>query len=238
MPINHLMRTARREYLFLLLVLLPAAATTASGQQSSLTGRVVGVSDGDTITVLDRQYRQYKVRLAGIDAPESGQDFGNTAKSSLARLVFGREVTIQWQKTDRYDRILGTVFVDRTNVNLEQVRTGLAWFYRHYESDLSSSERSRFNDAEREARAARRGLWQSTSPTPPWDFRHAQRAGSSASLPPSSPVSGRIIGNRNSGIYHLAECPDYARISERNRVYFGSENEARRSGFRKARNCP
>lgn len=231
---------------FLLAILTLLASVTALAQQSPLTGRVVGVSDGDTITVLDTRYREHKIRLVGIDAPESAQDFGRASKSNLSRLAFGRQVTVRWRETDRYDRILGTVFVDRTNVNLEQVRAGLAWFYRQYQSDLSPADRSLYDSAEREARSSRRGLWQSPSPTPPWDFRHNRRngssgAGSSPESPrPSAPSSsgGRVIGNRNSGIYHLPECPDYHKISERNRSYFSSEELARQNGFRKARNCP
>jgi hypothetical protein len=77
----------------------------------SLFGRVVGVSDGDTVTVLDATKAPHKVRLAGIDAPEKGQPFGQRAKENLSRLVFGKDVRVAWHKKDRYGRLVGTVWV-------------------------------------------------------------------------------------------------------------------------------
>ena len=212
----------------------------------TVTGRVVRVSDGDTITVLGPENRQYKIRLNGIDAPESGQDFGQVSKKSLARLVHGRQVRVTWQKEDRYDRILGRVFVGSTDVNLAQLSAGMAWYYRQYESDVPVADRAPFERAEREARQSRRGLWSAGSATPPWEFRAAARGMNTGSVtrtstnPPSSPATpaGAVRGNRNSGIYHLPECPDYEKISLRNRVSFKSEGEAQQNGFRKARNCP
>jgi len=94
---------------------------SATAQQQTITGKVVGVSDGDTLTVLDDQKRQYKVRLDGIDAPESNQDFGSRAKQSLSDLVFGKTVTVISSKKDRYNRTLGKVMLDGRNINLEQI---------------------------------------------------------------------------------------------------------------------
>lgn len=91
------------------------------------TGRVVGVTDGDTITILDADNTQHKVRLTGIDAPERRQAFGNMAKQHLASLIFGKTVTVEWFKHDRYKRILGKVLVDGRDANLEQIRAGFAW---------------------------------------------------------------------------------------------------------------
>ena len=91
---------------------------------------------GDTLTVLDSQNQQRKIRLNGIDAPESGQDFGQVAKRNLSDLAYGKEVSVVWSKTDKYGRIIGTVFVGSTNVNLEQLKAGLAWFYRQYAGDV------------------------------------------------------------------------------------------------------
>ncbi len=224
-------------------------AGAAQSSSRPLTGRVVGVSDGDTITVLGPDRRQYKIRLNGIDAPESSQEFGQVSKQNLARLVHGRQVRIEWEKQDRYERVLGRVFLDQTDINLEQVRQGLAWYYRAYERDIAPADRQRFDRAEQEARSSRRGLWRSATPTPPWDFRTAARSTRSsgsetftrAAAPPAASNntgSGAIRGNRNSGIYHLPECPDYEKISLRNRVSFGTEAEARQNGFRKAGNCP
>ena len=217
------------------------------GNSKTLVGRVIGVSDGDTIVILGRDQQQHKVRLNGIDAPEMGQESGRVAKENLSRLVFGREVSVNWMKRDRYDRLLGRVFIGSTDVNLAQLGAGLAWYYRAYESDVAAADRSTFDRVEREARAARRGLWHSGTAIPPWDYRTAARTGGSGTISPasSSPPQtstgasfGAVRGNRNSGIYHLPDCPDYEKISFRNRVSFRTESEAKASGFRKARNCP
>jgi len=94
---------------------------SATAQPQIITGKVVSVSDGDTVTVLDEQRRQHKIRLDGIDAPESSQDFGSRAKQSLSDLVFGKTVTVISSKKDRYGRTLGKVTIDGRNINLEQI---------------------------------------------------------------------------------------------------------------------
>lgn len=96
---------------------------------SVFEGRVVGVSDGDTITVLVGGHEQIKVRLAEIDAPEKAQPFGQRSKQALSDLVFGKTVRVEQQDTDRYGRVVGRVFVDGTDVNVEQIRQGMAWAY-------------------------------------------------------------------------------------------------------------
>ena len=140
-----------------------------------LTGRVVAVADGDTITVLDATRVQHKVRLAGIDAPEKGQPFGSRAKENLSRQVYGRTVTVDWQKTDRYGRVVGVVMSKGHDVNLEQVRAGLAWWYREYAREQSPDDRQRYEAAEADARRAQRGLWQDSHPTPPAEWRRTRR---------------------------------------------------------------
>ena len=101
---------------------LSALLLSARAQPQTITGKVVGVSDGDTITVLDASKRQHKVRLDGIDAPESSQDFGSRAKQSLSDLVFGKTVTVLGSKKDRYGRTLGKVMLsDGKDINLEQI---------------------------------------------------------------------------------------------------------------------
>jgi endonuclease YncB( thermonuclease family) len=109
---------------------LSALLLSASAQPQTITGKVVGVSDSDTITVLDASNKQHKVRLLGIDAPEGNQDFGSRAKQSLSDLVFGKTVTVTSEAKDMYGRVLGDVTLDGRNINLEQVRRGFAWFYR------------------------------------------------------------------------------------------------------------
>ncbi len=146
----------------------PAAAAT-------LTGQVVGLTDGDTVTVLDASKTQHKVRLAGIDAPEKRQPFGDRSRQSLAALVFGHHVLVEWNKTDRYGRLIGKVVVSGRDACLEQVRRGMAWHYKAYAREQSPADQVAYASAEDEARRARRGLWRDTAPVAPWEFRHGRR---------------------------------------------------------------
>ena len=132
-----------------------------------LAGRVVRVADGDTITILDPARTQYKIRLQGIDAPEKGQPFGRASGRFLACLVAGRNVKIQWSKKDKYGRILGTVFLDNRDINLEMLQAGFAWHYKRFDSTTA------YTRAETEARAAKRGLWQDKNPVEPHEYRKA-----------------------------------------------------------------
>ena len=137
-----------------------------------LLGHAVAVSDGDTITVLDDTKQRHVIRLMGIDAPEKAQAFGQKAKQSLSDLVFDRDVSITWFKKDRYGRTVGQVYLDDTDVCLEQIKRGLAWHYKQYEREQSVEDRSRYADAEKEARIARTGLWADSSAIEPSKFRH------------------------------------------------------------------
>lgn len=137
--------------------------------------RVVGVSDGDTITVIDNSRNQYKVRLAGIDAPEKRQPFGDQSKQALSSLVFDRQVVIDLGKTDRYGRIVSKVAINDSDVNLEQVASGMAWHYKKYQKEQSPKDRAAYARAEEAARAAERGLWQDRYAIPPWDFRNSAK---------------------------------------------------------------
>ena len=108
---------------------------------ADLTGEVVGVADGDTITVLDADKVQHKVRLTGIDAPEKKQPFGNRSKQSLSDMVFNKIVTVETDKRDRYGRELGKVLAGGKDVNLEQVHAGMAWHYKAYERTQPANDR-------------------------------------------------------------------------------------------------
>lgn len=145
---------------------------------ATLHGKVVGVNDGDTITVLDAKKVAYRVRLAGIDAPEKSQSFGDQSKHHLSDLVFGKAVDVDWHKTDKYGRLVGTVIVDGQDANLSQVQSGLAWHYKAYESEQSVSDRNAYTQAEIDARSRRAGLWQDPNPMAPWAFRHGEEAAS------------------------------------------------------------
>lgn len=140
-----------------------------------LKGRVVHVADGDTITVLDAGKVQHKVRLAGIDAPERAQPFGQRSRESLEDLVAGRTVIVETHKRDRYGRYVGKVIFNSRDVNLEQIRRGMAWFYREYAHEQSAGDRQSYEQAEIDARSSHFGLWAEKAPTAPWDYRRAGR---------------------------------------------------------------
>lgn len=155
-----------------LVCLLLALACTAYAE--TVSGRVVSVADGDTITVLDSDRVQHKIRLAGIDAPERKQAFGNRSKESLSDLVFGKTVNVETGKRDRYGRLVGKVLVNTQDVNLVQVERGMAWFYRQYQREQSPNDRKLYEAAEDAAKAGKRGLWRDVDPVPPWEFRHGK----------------------------------------------------------------
>lgn len=151
--------------------LLAAALLSQAAIANVIQGRVVGVADGDTITVLDSSNRQHRIRLAGIDAPEKAQAFGQRSKQSLSSMVYGKQVSVDWDKRDRYDRIIGRVSAQAGDVNLAQVRAGLAWHYKHYAGDQPAADRVSYARAESTARMEGRGLWADPSPVPPWEWR-------------------------------------------------------------------
>jgi len=141
----------------------------------TLTGRVVRVTDGDTIVVLDADKVQHKIRLQGIDAPERRQAFGTKSKEHLSDLVAGKTVEVDYSKYDRYERVLGIVMVNGEDVYLEQVEAGMAWHYKKYQGEQSASDRVKYSDAELEARRQKIGLWRDPNPMPPWNYRRAER---------------------------------------------------------------
>lgn len=140
-----------------------------------IEGQVVGVADGDTITVLDGEKVRHKIQLSGIDATEKKQDFGSRSKQSLSDLVFEKAVAVEIDKTDRYGRAVGTVLVNGLDANLEQLQRGFAWHYKAYQREQSAKNRKLYDFAESTARAARRGLWRDANPEPPWDYRQQRR---------------------------------------------------------------
>ena len=143
-----------------------------SARADTFVGEVIGLSDGDTITVLDASNVRHKIRLAGIDAPESKQAFGNVSKQHLAELVFRKHVTVEGQKLDRFGRTVGKVYLGELDVCLEQIRAGLAWWFEKYQSDQTVEDRLSYREAESIARARRIGLWADPDPIAPWGFRH------------------------------------------------------------------
>jgi endonuclease YncB( thermonuclease family) len=158
-------------YFFKYVIAALLAAATVTAWADTITGRVVGVADGDTITVLDAKNEQHKIRLAGIDAPEKNQPYGQAAKQSLSDQVYERQVSVETSKRDRYGRAIGKVLVDGSDANLEQVRRGLAWHYKAFEREQERLDRVTYTNAENEARGASRGLWGGHAPVAPWDWR-------------------------------------------------------------------
>ena len=136
-----------------------------------LIGKVIKVSDGDTITVLDSNNQKHKIRLKGIDAPESQQVYGDISTQSLSELVYDKEVIVTWDKKDKYYRILGKVIVDGRDVNYEQLKKGLAWYYKQYEKDLNDEDKKKYSEAEEWARNYTEGLWADSNSIPPWEYR-------------------------------------------------------------------
>ena len=151
--------------------ILAALALGNLAAANVIQGRVVGVSDGDSVTVLDAKKTPYKIRLAGIDAPERAQAYGQKAKESLSDLVFGKSVEVAWSKQDRYGRIVGVVTLAGVDINLEQVKRGMAWHYKQYQNEQSPEDREAYAQSESQARDQRMGLWRDLAPMEPSVFR-------------------------------------------------------------------
>jgi len=209
-----------------LLVLSPAVFA------ADLTGSVVGIADGDTFTLLTADKQQIKIRLAEIDAPESGQPYGNKSKQALSGLIFGKDVRVEIQTTDRYGRTVGRPYVGNLDVCEEMVRVGAAWVYRQYVVD------ERLFDVENDARAARRGIWglSESEQVEPWNWRRGlNRTGE---LPDGCSIKGNI-NSKGDKIYHAPGMSSYGatRINEsKGERWFCSEDDARDAGWRAPRN--
>ncbi len=158
-----------------LAVLLAAALFCQASIADVIEGRVVAVADGDTITVIDDGRKPHRIRLVGIDSPEKKQAFGQRSKQSLSDMVYGKQVSVIFDKRDRYGRILGKVVTPAGDVNLAQIHAGMAWHYKHYAKDQPASERVAYAKAEEHARLTGKGLWADSDPTPPWDWRRTTR---------------------------------------------------------------
>jgi len=140
---------------------------------NTLQGKVINVTDGDTVTILDEQGLKHLIRLVGIDAPEKGQPYGEASTQNLIELVSGKTVTIEYEKRDRYKRIVGKVLVDppgevfclaigcvkKIDAGLEQVMAGLAWYYKKHQNEQSEEDREEYSAAESVARGQQLGLW-------------------------------------------------------------------------------
>lgn len=150
------------------LVTLTFWAMATSLPAATLSGRVVKIADGDTLTILVGE-KQEKIRLSDIDTPERKQPYGTRAKQALAELTFGKLIIVLTTKRDRYGRLIGHITVDGLDVNAELVRLGFAWVYRRYSNDPELLR------LEAVARTERLGLWADSNPIPPWEWRRGRR---------------------------------------------------------------
>lgn len=194
-------------------VILAFAAGTTLAATQSFDARVIGVSDGDTVTVLDSNHLQYKIRLAGTDALEKGEPFGEKSKQNLARMVMGQDVRIEWDKRDRYGRIVGKIWATpmshpcttrgepcpRTlDVGRAQLTVGFAWHFKKYEMVQSEEDRLAYAFDEQEARVRKAGLWSDPDPVSPGEWR-------------AGPKDGPVKKSRND-ICHAPASPNYQSV--------------------------
>jgi len=216
----------------------------------SWTGKVVGVTDGDTITVLVNK-TPVKIRLYGIDAPEKKQAFGTASKKYLSGLIFGKIVTVKSTGTDRYGRTIAWIYSGETCINEEMIRAGYAWHYKQFSNEETLAS------LEQEARTKEKGLWSQPNPTPPWDFRRngnkeskktyssndynsynnnsSDSNSSSSSNDTQTSSSGAYHGNTQSRIFHRSTCR-YFNCKNCTAV-FNSREEAIQAGYRPCKIC-
>lgn len=160
---------------FLILINFAVLTSAQSSKEYTLKAEVVGVVDGDTITVMDKSARQITVRLAGIDAPEKQQDFGDVAKSKLTELIYGKKVAVIVYKQDRYGRSVGKILIDGKDINLLMVELGLAWQYKEYEDEQPETDQQIYANADKKARDGLYGLWKQSNAVKPSDFRKQEQ---------------------------------------------------------------
>ena len=231
----------RAFFLVLSFLLVPISLSHAVDFQA----KVIHITDGDTITVLNEVKEEIKVRLNGIDCPEIGQAFGKKSKDFTRDLSIGEFVTIHGYDQDRYGRTIGDVILqDGRNLSQELVKAGYAWWFFKYSDD------DQLGLLEVRAKIAKVGLWKDRNPIPPWIYRHRSEFISEeegilrpiegqSHLGQSLPfVHQKIRGNRRSHKYHRPDCPSYNLISPKNRVPFETAQEALEAGFELAGNCP
>lgn len=214
---------AHRHRSFLVFTLVCACLAPVAAQR--FAGRVLQVTDGDTVIVA-RGRGQVTVRLFGIDAPEGAQPFGREATAMLSQRVLGKVIDVDMKDVDQYGRLVAAISIDSWDIGEELVRAGAAWHYVQYSDD------ARMAAAERDARTARRGLWKASSPQPPWTFRSSSTP---APLRGQRPVAGAFHGNRDSKVLHAPGCQHYN--CKNCTVPFATVAEAKAAGYRPHEAC-
>jgi len=221
---------------FRVLLLIVFLLLSTSAQASELIkGQVVGIADGDTITVLTARKQQIKIRLYGVDCPESRQAYGSRAKQFTSSRVGGKTVTVSVEDVDRYGRKVGIVTMqDGNTLNAELLRHGLAWLYTAYCKAPLCREWKRLEDS---ARRQRLGLWADKAPVPPWEFRKVVRngAGKADSRRVALPATAGYSGNTRSGVFHSSACKYFN--CNRCTARFESRAAALQAGYRPCNLC-
>ncbi|MDB5340948.1 MAG: micrococcal nuclease, partial [Planctomycetaceae bacterium] len=167
----------------------------------------VHIADGDTVNLLVGK-ETIKIRLDGIDAPESKQAFGTRSKEALAKLIAEKNVIVHKSGEDRYRRTLGTIYLGQTNVNQQLVSDGWAWHYKKYSQDKQLA------DLETKARGAKVGLWADPNPLSPWDFRARQKEktqpqAETADAEAERPANTKYWLNTSSNVRHNPSCANF-----------------------------
>lgn len=198
--------------------------TTLAHAEPVIIGKVVSISDGDTVTVLQDR-TQHRIRLYGIDCPESHQDFGSRATKFVSGMIFRENVKVVQKDVDRYGRVVGIIYLGDTCVNEEIVRAGYAWVYRYFCKDEICQD---WLTLEAEARGGRIGLWSHPDPIPPWEFRRGKRG--------SSDVEALVYhGNVRSRVFHQPGCEHYN--CKNCTAIFTTREEAVGAGYRPCGGC-
>lgn len=177
---------------YLFKALLAISLSSQAVMAETISGIVEGVTDGDTIYIRDDDSKKHTIRLFAIDAPETSchlprptykdvacvenaQNAGKESKDNLVSMIFGKYVYVFLNDTDKYGRQVGTVYLNKQDINLQQVKEGYAWVFTRYASSMNPSLLKKYQDAEAYARERKLGLWQYNNPLPPWEYRHATK---------------------------------------------------------------
>jgi micrococcal nuclease len=153
--------------------LLCSASSILSADDTAddtVEGKVTRIIDGDSILVTDAKSVEYEVQLEGIDAPELKQDFGKESTEGLTKLINGKSVRLTWKSKDNFERLLAQVYDGEKHINIEMIKTGMAWHFKRYNKDETLAK------AESAAKEAKKGLWATESPVAPWDYRKDNKA--------------------------------------------------------------
>lgn len=155
-----------RKIMVLIFVFVMSLLTFAK----SITGKVVKVADGDTVTIKTDKNEKVRIRFWGIDAPEKSQEYGIKSLDVLKKKIDGKTVEVEIKDKDHYGRVVGVVYYQGENINLYMLKTGNVWQYKQF-----SKNNIEFTKAEEEAKKAKLGLWKESNPTPPWVYRRENR---------------------------------------------------------------